>query len=59
MMVHGLLSCRGAVSTALLAGPVDSVPGCHACHEADCRTTGCLQLLEGGTHTIPCPEIHH
>lgn len=42
-------SCRGAVPTALLAGPIVSVHDGHAGHEADSGTTGCFQLLEGGT----------
>ena len=46
-----LLLCRGAVPTALLAGPVVSVHDSHAGHEADCGTTGCFQLLERGMYT--------
>ena len=42
-------SCRGAVPTALLAGPIVSVHDSHAGHEADSGTTGRFQLLEGGT----------
>ena len=48
-MVVFLLSCRGAVPTALLAGSVVSVHDRHAGHETDRGTTGRFQLLEGGT----------